>query len=150
MKTFTITAIFLFCCSAMGAQTFPYDLDERGKEDTVTHAYRLRSFSDHVQVFGFDTVTVEVYFEQRITAKVSGNSPMAFVSKCSSTSLLHTTAAAGSYIYPTNRRDGRYLLYFFRNGCYVETSIDCLPDGTSSHSHQIWGNCRPPKKITRL
>jgi hypothetical protein len=155
MQSTITTILLLYCCSAMtptsvSGQTFPYDLDERESVDTATATLRLHRFSDHLITFGLDTVTVEVYFEQRKTTKMPENSIMAYRSECVQTLLLHTSIAAGSYFYPTTRKDGRYILYFFRNGCFVESSFDTLPDGTTSTFFGVWGKCGPPEKTTRI
>ncbi|MCF8245523.1 MAG: hypothetical protein K9J37_13615 [Saprospiraceae bacterium] len=144
------TTIFILFCSAMGAQSFPHDLDERERMDTVTTIYHLHNFSDHLRTFAQDTVTVEVYFEQRKTTKMPDSSLMAYKSECVQTSLLKSTRTAGSFFYPITRKNGRYILYFFRNGCFVESSLDSLPDGTTSQFFRVWGNCKPPLKTTRI
>ena len=151
MKTIATTSIFFFVfCSAMSAQTFPYDIDARGKQDTISTIYHLHRYSDHLQVFGLDTVTVEVYFEQRKYTKRPDSSLMSYRSECGQTFLLDKSIAAGSYIYPITRKDGRYILYFFRNGCFVQSNLETLPDDTMSVFFRIWGDCQPPKMTTRI
>lgn len=142
MKTTTHLLLLAFSFHVASAQTFPYDVDGQSYRDTVSAAnYHLHFFSDHLSTFGEDTVEVEVYFEELEGVDLGKNSLMSYRFKCTQTIWLGSTKVAGRFVLPTNRQNGRYIIYFFKDGCFVETTFHILPDGTSSRSSLGWGEC---------
>jgi hypothetical protein len=149
MKLTILFAAIVATATATAAQTFPYDLDGSRNDLAVTDFLRLFRLDDHLRYFGTDTVSVEVYFEEKTFTQYPSGSNLTYSGRCIRTVFLLATTAAGAYQCPVTRQDGTYHVIFFRGNCFVETVLDMLPDGTSSQSSSAWGGCARPRRTKR-
>jgi hypothetical protein len=138
--------LFLLPVPADG-QLFPYDkIHEEGL--VAEEQLKLIAFNKHLYFFGSDTVNLEIYFDPTVEVPAPGG--WALQMKCVETWFLEKKKLSGPIRYPISQV-GHYQFITYKDGCFVNQYFNLLPtDHPSDQGIQVWGNCRPKPKESKL
>ena len=135
--------LFVALATPVAGQLFPFDRESDSL--LVSQKIVLKILDGHTQIFGKGKIHLEVYFEP--WEEVETKPGYAITFKCTETIFVEKMEVAGDTLYPVTDDKGSYLFYFYRDGCYVLTTIERTPDGSTSESNEAWGDCKKTKKI---